>query len=531
MQRTGDNLKWEYASIALLILSSVAIYLNSIAGEFVFDDNHFIINNMWIRDWKHIPEILFTPVFASLPEDQIAKADPNFYRPGFHLFLMIGYTLSGLKPWGYHMVNIILHAGDVVLLYLISKPLINGIFAGTDEGENSELARRLLLLLPAMLFALHPVHAENVAYISGINVLGLAIFYLLSFYLYTRERMVLSAIAFFFAMLTKETAITLPVLLLIYDIKIKRKPVLPLTIWVKRFAPLAVAFFVYFAIRLYSLGAMVPTENERILTPFLYIVNLLPLIGRIIQKLIFPYDLAFYVYQMSAPFDTLLDIRAIALLILVCVLIITVIKIHRKRPSLFLCAMWITLPLIPVLFFGWVQGAPVYADRFLYLPCAGFSILVGLLVAMAIKRVNLRGRASYKNIKIAIALFMVAVLGLFSFWTFKRNIIWRTQLSLIADALEKSPDYALFRFTYALELSKQGMIDEAIRETRIAIKADNSSAILHNNLGILFAKKNKFKEAIREFEIAVMLKPDYTVARKNLEKAQMILEQKPAQAK
>lgn len=528
MPKLNDNFKWESATILLLILSSIAIYLNSIAGEFVFDDNHFIINNMWIRDLKHIPKILFSPVFASLPEDQISKADPNFYRPGFHLFLMLGYALSELKPWGYHIVNIIIHAGNVVLLYLISKPLINKISNDININGTPEYEKRLITLLPALIFALHPLHAENVAFISGINVLGLALFYLLSFYLYTRERIILSSIAFFFAMLTKETAITLPILLFVYDLKINRKPLMPIGTWIKRLGPFAITFIVYFAIRLYSLGAMVPTESKRILTPFLYIINLLPLIGKILRKLIFPYDLAFYVYDMRAPLDSLLDIRAILLLILLCVLSITVIKLRRKRPALFLCALWITLPLIPVMFFGWVQGAPVYADRFLYIPCAGFSILVGLLVSMAIKKINAGGKTNYNYIKIAIALFMVAVLGIFSFWTVKRNIIWRTQLTLIADTLERSPNYGLFRFLYARELSKRGMIDEAISETRIALAADNSSAILHNNLGVLFSKKNLFNKAKAEFEIAVKLRPEYEMARKNLKKARMILEQNPA---
>ncbi len=530
MPETNDNSRWESVSIIFLILSSIAIYLNSIAGEFVFDDNHFIVNNMWIRDWRHIPDILFSPVFASLPEDQINKADPNFYRPGFHLFLMLGYAISGLKPWGYHIVNIIIHAGNVLLLFFISKPLIKGASIDTRPAYQN----RLLALLPALIFAVHPIHAENVAFISGINVLGLAIFYLLSFYLYTKERMILSAIAFFLAILTKETAITLPILLFVYDLKIKKKPLLPLGFWIKRFMPIIVAFASYFAIRLYSLGAMVPTESERILTPYLYIINLLPLIGKLFQKLLFPYDLAFYVYQMSAPLTSLLDIRAILLLILIIILAFIVIRVRHSRPKIFLCALWITLPLIPVLFFGWVQGAPVYADRFLYLPCAGYSILIGLLVSMAIKKldekIHVKGTkiSLYNNTKIAIALFMLAALVLLSVWTIKRNIVWRNQLTLIRDTLEKAPNYALFRFLYIRELSKRGMIDEAIKEARIAIEADYSSPNLHNNLGVLYGKKNLFHEAKAEFEIALKLDPQYDVAKENLRKAKMILELNPA---
>lgn len=538
MPDANDNSRWETVSIIFLVLSSVAIYLNSLGGEFVFDDNHFIVNNMWIRSWKHIPDILFSPVFASLPEDQIGKADPNFYRPGFHLFLMLGYAISGLKPWGYHIVNIIIHAANVVLLFFISKPLVTGVSSGDSPGASSGASydtraayqNRLLALLPALIFAVHPIHAENVAFISGINVLGLAIFYLLSFYLYTKERMILSAIAFFLAILTKETAITLPILLFVYDLKIKKKPWLPLGFWIKRFMPIVVAFITYFAIRLYSLGAMVPTESERILTPYLYIINLLPLIGKIFRKLLLPYDLAFYVYQMSAPLTSLVDIRAILLLILIIVLAFIVIRTRHSRPKIFLCALWITLPLVPVLFFGWVQGAPVYADRFLYIPCAGYSILVGLLVSMTIKKLDEKIRAKeakkslYNNSKIAVALFMLSALIILSIWTIKRNIVWRNQLTLIADTLQKAPNYALFRFLYTRELSKRGMIDEAIKEARIAIEANYSSPNLHNNLGVLYGKKNLFHEAMAEFEIALKLDPQYDVAKENLSKAKMILE-------
>ncbi|MEE9543491.1 MAG: hypothetical protein V3V95_06885 [Thermodesulfobacteriota bacterium] len=534
MPESTDNSRWERASILLLIFSSVIVYLNSLGGEFVFDDFHFIVNNLWIRDWRHIPEILFSPVFASLPEDQIGKADPNFYRPGFHFFLMIGYAISGLKPWGYHIVNIIIHTINVLLLFFISKPIIGDL---SFLGSTSEFNKRLLVLVPAMIFAVHPIHAENVAFISGINVLGLAIFYLLSFLLYTRERFILSAIAFFLAMLTKETAITLPVLLLVYDLKIKKKPVLPIGFWVKRFAPLAVAFAAYFAIRLYSLGAMVPTANEKVLTPYLYIINLLPLIGKIFRKLILPYDLAFYVYQMSAPLTSLLDIRAILLLILLCALIFITIKIRRSRPAIFLCALWIALPLVPVFFFGWVQGAPLYADRFLYSPCAGYSILAGLLVAISSGWLDKKIRAKevkkalYNNMKIALAVFIVAALILLSIGTIKRNFVWRSQITIIEDTLEKAPDYQLFRFLYTRELSKLNRIDEAIVQLKISIKADYKSPNLHNNLGVFYGRKKLFKEAIGEFRIALALDPQYEIARKNLEKIMMIMKEGPPSAR
>ena len=75
---------------------------------------------------------------------------------------------------------------------------------------------------------------------------------------------------------------------------------------------------------------------------------------------------------------------------------------------------------------------------------------------------------------------------------------------------------------------KRGMIDDAIRETKIAIKADNSGAMLHNNLGVLYSRKSLFSDAKTEFEIAVRLKPEYEIAIRNLEKARMILKESPA---
>jgi tetratricopeptide (TPR) repeat protein len=526
MVNSKNIFKWNLVSIILLIAVSFALYINLLPNEFVFDDYHFIINNRWINDWRNLPDIFFSPVFSSLPADQIAKSDPNFYRPIFHIFLMFGYLISGMEPWGYRIVNIITHATISIIVFFIAKSLLR---EGLVEFKGVSNESPIIAFLAAMIFVTHPVQAEMVAWASGSNHLAHALFFLLSLYLYIIKKRYASAAAFFIALLSKETAIMLPPLLFTYEIVIKKRSLLPVIFWAKRALFFIIPFIAYFVMRLYSLGGMVPSENERILTPYLYIINLLPLLGRCVKKLVWPTDIAFYVYQMSAPLASLIDIRAIALIVLFLVLAFIVFKIRRTQTKISFCIIWIFLPLLPVLYFGWVQGAPVYADRFMYIPSVAYSILLALLVSMALGRLNTKKTAEgkieapYNIVKIALVASIVVVIALFSLETFKKTFVWRNKLTLVRDTLEKSPNYALFRFIYTQELSNRGMIDEAIEELKISIAADYNNPKTHNNLGVQYAKKNRLEEAKKEFEIALKVDPEYETARKNLENIKMII--------
>ncbi|MBI4679863.1 MAG: hypothetical protein HY753_01285, partial [Nitrospirae bacterium] len=107
----------KYTAIAILLIISIGVYLNTLPNEFVYDDEYQVLENLWIRDAKYIPEIFLTNVWAFVGEEKLS----NYYRPLMHITYMIDYHIFGLKPWGFHLTNIIFHAGVTLLVFLIAS--------------------------------------------------------------------------------------------------------------------------------------------------------------------------------------------------------------------------------------------------------------------------------------------------------------------------------------------------------------------------------------------------------------------------
>jgi hypothetical protein len=173
---------------ALLAVVAVAAYLPSLLGPFHFDDYNVIVNYPTVHSWSALFE----------------RASG-----GVRALLKASYTLNWTidsGPLGFHLVNIALHATNAVLLYLIGKRLI------PDNVRNYSL-------LPALLFALHPMQTEAVTYISGRSSSLMATFYLSALMVYLRgAHWTWSCLLFFLALATRETAVTLPAALLLIEV-------------------------------------------------------------------------------------------------------------------------------------------------------------------------------------------------------------------------------------------------------------------------------------------------------------------------
>ena len=109
-----------YTPITTVILISIAINLNTLWNGFVYDDDTQVIRNLWIRDVKNLPGILFSNVW-SFEMPMIS----NYYRPLMYLVYMANYYLFGLEPWGWHLVNVLFHAGVTVMVFLVAERLFD----------------------------------------------------------------------------------------------------------------------------------------------------------------------------------------------------------------------------------------------------------------------------------------------------------------------------------------------------------------------------------------------------------------------
>jgi Flp pilus assembly protein TadD len=528
----------KYTAIVIIFIVSIGVYLNTLPNEFVYDDENQVLRNPWIRHVKYIPEIFLSNFWVSEAEGPTS----NYYRPLIHIIYMINYHIFGLKPWGFHLTNVLFHGGVSILLYLLLSVLINQFQTLNSKSKILTPGMNHTVHTPAfiatLLFATHPIHTEPVTCISGISDPSFTLFYLLSFYLYINpvrdkslngikadgkrgKKIILSVFFFFLATLCKEPALTLPLLLLVYDYSFRKdtlSPFSPTTLYhlLKRYLPYLIASGAYFILRTYAIGGFAPLKRHVQLSNYKYFINIFPLFIQYLEKLILPVNLnAFHVFH---PVSSILQWKGIIALILTSGFIFLV-YIFRKHKVVLFSLLWIVIPLLPVLYIP-ALGENTFTERYLYLPSVGFVVLVSLMIDRIYPALcNSAGVYQLKALRHRVNFMIVSTLiiltGLYSAGTIKRNYIWRDNYSLWTDTVKKSPESSTVHYNLGVTYSDRNLIDKAVEHYQIALKLSFQYPKAHNNLGNAYSKQGKFDEAIREYMIALRLKPDYPEAHSN----------------
>ena len=292
----------------IIIAVTLAVYSNTLGNGFAYDDNYQLLGNPWIKDVRFIPEIFSNNVWGFRGEIT------NYYRPMMYVIYMLTHYLFGIAPWGFHLVSAVLHAGSSVLVFLIARILFSKY-----KSPSKYLS---IPLMAAVLFAVHPIHTEAVDWVSCVPELSYSLFCLLSLYLYLRSDnrfttgYYLSVVAFFVGTLCKEPAITLPGLLIAYDLLLnKKKPEFRFIL--KRYALFVLAASAYMALRFYVLGGnMVPRQHGE----YSHYGNSFIIFVTYLKKLILPINLKlFYSFK---PAQSLLEASAFTSVLLTAVLVV-----------------------------------------------------------------------------------------------------------------------------------------------------------------------------------------------------------------
>jgi tetratricopeptide (TPR) repeat protein len=426
---------------------------------------------------------------------------------------MLDFYIFGLRPWGFHLTKILFHMGSSLLVFLMASTLINRYGEG-DIG--TETYKQYIPFTAALLFATHPIHTEAVL---GITEVSLAFFYFLSFYLYVRadvrgRGVPLSSLVFFFlAALSKETALTLPILLFAYDYSFKRDSVFrtkPETFYLlfKRYLPYLLVAGIYLILRTYALLGVAPVKAHAYLSGYEYFINVFPLFIQYLGKLILPVNLnAAYVFH---PLHSLLEWRGILAVAVTLCFIVALYLVRNRNRVAFFSLLWMVIPLLPVFYIP-ALGENTFSERYLYLPSAGFVIVVSVVLCGIAGLHVLRSRA------VPLVLPVVLVItALYSAGTIKRNPVWKDSLTLWSDTVKKSPDGHNIHNNLGIAYKDLGRIDEAIEEYREALRLNPDLAEAHNNLGLAYYNQGRTDEAIDELKKALGLRPDLVEAHNNL---------------
>lgn len=514
--RTPDLKSSLLPFIIVIALASACVYANTLVDDFVYDDRSQVLENRFILDIKYIPKILSGSAWSF----EEAPVISNYYRPVMNIIYMLNYYIFGLTPWGFHLVNILFHAGNSVLVFLLTWRLFADKFTSepvckSASTSTSTSTSTLTFVVPpfiaALLFAVHPIHTEAVAWVAAVPELSFTFLSLLSFYLFIESsgafnsKYVFSVLLFFAAAFCKETALTLPIILFCYDYAFGKEKRSIQGI-MKRYIPYVVAMGIYLIIRRNALEGFAPHRGN--IGFFQSLINVFPLFAQYLQKLLLPFNLnAFYVLH---PISSFFELKGIIGVTLTAAFLLIAFFFYRKDRRAFLALLLVVVPLLPVLYIP-MLGQNAFAERYLYLPSFGFVLLPALLL----KRMWTDATKIAKGLTIA----MIIAAGFYSLATINRNTVWKDDYSLFKDTVKKSPDAAIPRERYATALLSRNRVDEAVEQYRIALGLDMFYPVAHANLGIALKGKGLLDEAIKHYQLAVALQPGFPKDHFNLAQA------------
>ncbi|MBN1364331.1 MAG: tetratricopeptide repeat protein, partial [Syntrophaceae bacterium] len=472
----GSKRKILTVYIALIIVT-LAAYWQVNEFEFVnIDDPVYIIENYHIHSGISLEGLRWA----------FSIQHAAFWHPLTWLFLMFDYQIYGLDAGGFHLTNLILHVLSTLLLFCLFHRMTQTIWKSA---------------FVAAFFALHPLHVESVAWVTERKDVLSAFFWMLTLYLYVYytekpviKRYLLVLLCFILGLMSKSMLVTLPVIMIFLDYwPLKRFQLHKgnLILWQLQEK---IFFFILSAIfSIITLNAQKGLSIDYPITPLnLRILNALISFVCYIKKLFLPHDMTFfYPFLNRYPLGQILGYALI--IIIISILVIIMIK---RLPYLFTGWMWYTISIAPVI--GIIQfSSQAMADRYIYIPSIGISIMLAWGVPMLFKKENMRRKILFPT--------TVALLIIFSFLTWKQCGYWKNSIELLNHALHIRKDVYIVHDCLGVALFAEGKNKEAIDHFNQAILLHPEYHNAYYNRGSVYLESGQYQKAIQDFSEAIRI--------------------------
>jgi protein O-mannosyl-transferase len=473
---------------AAVLVAAVALCTsaNTVWNGFVYDDVQNVLRNPWLREPHRLGEA-FTHHAAAFD----SQFQTSFYRPLMHVIYAAVVAVSGFEPWAFHAVNLLVHAAVSVGVYVLLRRWTR---SGCGRG------RLDLALVGALVFAVHPIHTEPVAWIAGITDLSYSCLGLAAFLFLTREPVSRQSVAFglallFGAMLCKEPAIVLAGVVGVAMVARGDLRTAPGRHHALRvFGGLAAIALAYLVLRGVALGGMMGGDRRVDVTAVTGVATAIALLGTYYVKLLVPTGLTpIHDFRVVT---TLADARlwgGLAVLSAVGVLVWAL----RKRPGALVGAALMVFPLVPATYVP-ALGEGLFAERYLYLPLAG-ALLLAVVAMEELSRWKEPSRSVVLGARTALALALVACAAA----TYSRNAVWRDALTLWSDAVAKVPDSATAHENLGFAQLTSGDPANAVKSLSRVLALDPERVDARLNLGSALAGLGRLEEAGAEIERAL----------------------------
>ena len=531
--------RWVWWCAALIVVAGVGAYHNSFHGPFLFDDEPAIVDNPTIRGLWPVGPMLHPP----------AQGQAVQRRPVVNVSLAVNYAISGLDVWSYHATNLVLHVlSALVLLGVVRRalesPRLQSRFGGQALGLSTAIA---------VVWTLHPLQTEAVTYVIQRTEILAGLFYLLTLYAVIRAAHSRApygwhagaVAACLLAMGSKESAVSAPVVVLLYDRiflsgswrEVVRKR------WMLYAALAATWLAVLLMIPHGHEGSQIFGDSQ---ARTQYALAQGEAIVRYLTLCFWPATLVVD-YGFCPPQDAW---RALPYLAAVGAMLAATLWAFRRRAELAFLGVWFFAILAPS---SSIVPLPqqVAAEKRMYLPLAAVVTLTvtgawTLWRVLANRWAGVRPQRWLKAVPVVVLAAVAMGLGV---RTLVRNedyrtaeVLWRQTVESRPDnprahndlgatlasagraeeaalhfqkAVQIKPDYAKAHYNWGNALRGQGRFEEAIAHYQEAVRIQPDYAEAHNNWGTALARLGQFEDAAKHFQEAVRIRPDYAEACNN----------------
>lgn len=476
-----------YVYLLLVIATAALVYYPTLDNEFVWDDHAFIAENENIHSLGNIPSFFTHDV-------------EGLYRPVRTVFYALSYAIFGLHPFWYHLQALLIHVIASVLVFYIILRLADS---------------RFIAFAASLIFAVHPVHAEAIAFITASFDQIAIIFYLAAFLLYIKtsrkgklvnmDQYYLALFFFILAAFSSEIALTLPLVIVVYDWLFVEGHYKALKEKLRFYIPFFAALAGYLVIRFLFIGVIARAPVDTVSQYFLGLLTFTKVIVGYLYVLFYPKNLAI---ERTVPFAASITELAVLISIAVIAILLSIAYYFRHRNKLVTFSiLFFFITLLPVSNIIPIQR--FIAEAYLYLPMLGFALVASVAVHYLLKNIaeHRKGMA---------VLIIVLLMIPYSIGTVKRNEVWQDDMTLWKQAVIDSPYSSKAHANYGLLLQQAGQLKDAEQHYLQAIQLNPYREAVYFNLGTLYERTGRHELAAKAYNVSVSLNPGFADAHTNL---------------
>ena len=478
------NAQREKYLVWMVLLVTAVTYLGTIRFGFVYDDSPVIVNNPLLKAWRYVPQYFV----SSLWKQMDPSVPANYYRPIYLLVMRIGYALFATRPLGWHLLAIVMHLLVTWLTYILVRKM-GGQF--------------ITAWLTAVIFGVHPIHHEVVAWAASVSESLFATLFLLTFMAYLRSLqgpkafwMTLSCALYGLALLTKETAALLPVLVFSYAwigyspaenesragyADRFRKAFTP-TVF---FFPIALLYLFVRNKALSGLGHAVAPVS-----PVTWFLTLPSILLFYVKHWVFPIGLSEFYDLFYQPRLNTAHVLLPAMILIALGAAVWVLRNRLGGKAVGFAAAWILIPLVPALATFVFTPDSLVHDRYFYVPSIGAAFLTALLIESVSK-----SHRSVFGQPMHVVLTGMALSFLLGSLTGYAVSFWRSDYALFTRAHQIAPLNTVAINDLAIEMFNIHAMEGAQKLLETGYRNNPTDIHFPLNLGRLYYSKGDYQKA------------------------------------